>query len=130
MQGEADALRGELASLGAEARRVAAERSELEQEVGMLRAAAGSAADAARQNLLAVEERIRELNAALGGIEPGAPATGSEAAARPAPRRRVGPERRCRGRPGGGPGAARRAVAAAAAAAEPARRRRPTASSS
>jgi chemotaxis protein MotB len=111
VQSETEALRGELASLGAEARRVAAERSELAEEVGMLRAAAGSAADAARQNLLAVEERIRELNAALGGIEPGAPATGSEAVARPAPVASAGPERRAEAAPAAVP--AQRVAAAA-----------------
>jgi len=115
VQSETEAMRGELASLGAEARRVAAERSQLAEEVGMLRAAAGSAADAARQNLLAVEERIRELNAALGGIEPGAPATGSEGAvARPAPVASVGPERRAEAAPAAVP-AQRVAVRAAAA---------------
>ncbi len=42
-------------------------KHDLEQEVAQLRAAAGSAADAARQNLLTpVEARIKELNAALG----------------------------------------------------------------
>ena len=41
-------------------------------EVDRLRAAASSAADVARQNLLAVEARIKELNAALAGGEPAA----------------------------------------------------------
>ncbi len=74
LQGQADDLRNKLASANAAVERAAVERGDLEQEVGMLRAAAGSAADAARQNLLAVEDRIRELNEALAGVVPAAAA--------------------------------------------------------
>ncbi len=62
---EADRLRAALASAQAELGEARRGKHDLEQEVAQLRAAAGSAADAARQNLLAVEARIKELNAAL-----------------------------------------------------------------
>jgi outer membrane protein OmpA-like peptidoglycan-associated protein len=53
--------------------------------VAELRAAAGTATDVARQNLVAVEKQIRELNDALGAIAPvaGAPAAGPSPAAEP-----------------------------------------------
>lgn len=69
---EAEHLRVELASANNELGRVAASRGELEREVDLMRAAANSAADAARQNLLAVEARIKELNTALAALEPAA----------------------------------------------------------
>jgi len=72
VESEAERLRVELASANEEIERVAASRGELEEEVELMRAAANSAADAARQNLLAVEARIKELNTALAGIEPAA----------------------------------------------------------
>jgi outer membrane protein OmpA-like peptidoglycan-associated protein/predicted nucleic acid-binding Zn-ribbon protein len=72
MQSERERLETELASAKDGLGRAEAGRSELEQEVSMLRAAASSAADTARQNLLAVEARIKELNTALAGIEPAA----------------------------------------------------------
>jgi outer membrane protein OmpA-like peptidoglycan-associated protein/uncharacterized coiled-coil DUF342 family protein len=62
---EADRLRSALASAAAEAEQATRAKRDLEQEVAELRTAAGSAADAARRNLLAVEARIKELNAAL-----------------------------------------------------------------
>jgi outer membrane protein OmpA-like peptidoglycan-associated protein len=85
---EAERLRTALGSAQTEAERVARSNGELEQEVAQLRAAADSAADLARQNLLEVEERIKELNAALVGIAPaagGTPASAGEAAAPAAP---------------------------------------------
>jgi len=69
---EAERLRVELASANNELGRMAASRGELEREVDLMRAAANSAADAARQNLLAVEARIREFNTALAALEPAA----------------------------------------------------------
>ena len=75
-------LRVELASAKEELGRMAASRGDLEREVDLMRAAANSAADAARQNLLAVEARIKELNTALAALEPAAgdqaPAPGAD----------------------------------------------------
>ena len=45
-------------------------KAQFENEVAELREAAGAATDAARENLIAVENRIRELNEALGVIGP------------------------------------------------------------
>ena len=80
---EVDRLHAALASSEAEVGQVAASKHDLEQEVAQLRAAAGSAADAARQNLLAVEDRIKELNAALGTVAPAADAAAGGAAGAP-----------------------------------------------
>jgi|GEM_PF-720800 len=41
----------------------------LEQQVGILKTAAGEATNAARQNLLAVEDQINEINAALASVK-------------------------------------------------------------
>jgi outer membrane protein OmpA-like peptidoglycan-associated protein/uncharacterized coiled-coil DUF342 family protein len=85
LQSETARLHSALSSTQSEAERIARSKSELEGEVAQLRAAANSAADVARQNLLAVEDRIRELNAALVGIPPAAGETSSAVAAvRPA----------------------------------------------
>ena len=46
-------------------------KGELENDVAELREARGAATDAARENLIAVENQIRELNEALGAIGPG-----------------------------------------------------------
>ncbi len=67
---ERDQVRQELSGLRAENERVTSANRQLEQEVGVLRSAASSATAAARQNLVAVESRIKELNAALTGAEP------------------------------------------------------------
>jgi len=73
---EADRLRAALAAAASEGEQATRARRDLEQEVAQLRTAAGSAADAARQNLLAVEARIKELNAALVFEPPAAGAAG------------------------------------------------------
>ena len=62
---EADRLRAALASAEAEVEQATRTRHALEQEVAQMRTAASSATDAARQNLLAVEAQIKELNSAL-----------------------------------------------------------------
>jgi outer membrane protein OmpA-like peptidoglycan-associated protein len=67
---ERDQARQESSGLRAETERVTSVNRQLEREVGQLRSAASSATDAARQNLVAVESRIKELNAALTGVEP------------------------------------------------------------
>jgi outer membrane protein OmpA-like peptidoglycan-associated protein len=85
LQSETARLHSALSSTQTEAERIARSKSELEGEVAQLRAAANSAADVARQNLLAVEDRIRELNAALVGIPPAAgEASSAVAAVKPA----------------------------------------------
>ena len=71
LEHERDELRTRLADLGAELRRSETTKAQLESEVAELREAAGAATDAARENLIAVENQIRELNEALGAIGPG-----------------------------------------------------------
>ena len=71
LEGEHDQLRTRLADITAELRRSETTKTELEDEVAELREAAGAATDAARENLIAVENQIRELNEALGAIGPG-----------------------------------------------------------
>jgi len=63
-------LRAELVAANGRIKQVMAKNGELEAEIASLRAAAASAADAARENMLAVESRIEALDAALGGIAP------------------------------------------------------------
>lgn len=63
-------LRAELAGANGKIKQVMAKNGELEAEVASLRAAAASAADAARENMLAVQSRIEALDAALGGVGP------------------------------------------------------------
>jgi outer membrane protein OmpA-like peptidoglycan-associated protein len=63
-------LRAELAAANGKLKQVMAKNGELEAEIASLRAAAASAADAAQENMLAVESRIEALNAALGGVAP------------------------------------------------------------
>jgi outer membrane protein OmpA-like peptidoglycan-associated protein/predicted nucleic acid-binding Zn-ribbon protein len=58
-------LRRELAAANEKMKRVMAKNGELEAELGSLRAAAAAAADAAQENMLAVESRIDALDAAL-----------------------------------------------------------------
>ncbi|HSA81444.1 MAG TPA: OmpA family protein [Geminicoccaceae bacterium] len=86
LQSETARLHSALRSTQSEAERMARRTSELEAEVAEFRAAADSAVDVARHNLLAVEEQIKELTAALGGIPPatGEPSS-SVAAVGPAP---------------------------------------------
>jgi outer membrane protein OmpA-like peptidoglycan-associated protein/predicted nucleic acid-binding Zn-ribbon protein len=86
LQSETARLHSALSSTQTEAERMARAKSELEAEVAGLRAAADSAVDVARENLLAVEDRIKELTAALAGIPPATgEAPSSVAAASPAP---------------------------------------------
>jgi outer membrane protein OmpA-like peptidoglycan-associated protein/predicted nucleic acid-binding Zn-ribbon protein len=67
---ERDQLRTQLADVAARLERTQADNTQLETQIAELREAAGSATDVARQNLIAVENRIRELNEALGAIGP------------------------------------------------------------
>lgn len=66
---ESDALRGRLETTEADLNRVRTLNAGLEQQVDVLKAAAGEATDAARQNLLAVEDQINEINAALASVK-------------------------------------------------------------
>ena len=70
LEHERDELRTRLADVGGELRRSETTKAQLESEVAELREAADAATDAARENLIAVEDRIRELNEALGAIGP------------------------------------------------------------
>jgi outer membrane protein OmpA-like peptidoglycan-associated protein len=71
LEHERDELQTRLADIGAELRRSETTKAQLESEVAELREAAGAATDAARENLIAVENQIKELNEALGAIGPG-----------------------------------------------------------
>lgn len=66
---EADHLRKELETAQAQIRQVNASNKNLQRQVGALRTAAGEATDAARLNLIAVENRINEINAALATVK-------------------------------------------------------------
>jgi flagellar motor protein MotB len=100
LEDERDDLRVRLADATARLGWSEAVKAQLENEVAELREAAGTAADDARQNLIAVETRIKELNEALAAIAPaagpletdlvlpaesGAPSAGDKAGTAPAP---------------------------------------------
>jgi flagellar motor protein MotB len=70
LERERDGLRGQLAQLSERLGLIQAANGQLEHQVDELREAAATAADLARRNLIAVEDRIRELNGALGATEP------------------------------------------------------------
>ena len=70
LEDERDALRDRLAGLSERLERTQATNNQLERQVAELREAAGTATDVARQNLITVEDRIRELNEALAAIGP------------------------------------------------------------
>ena len=63
-------MRTRLADVTAGLRQSETTKAQLESEVAELREAAGAATDAARQNLIAVENQIRQLNEALGALGP------------------------------------------------------------
>jgi outer membrane protein OmpA-like peptidoglycan-associated protein len=73
-------LRADLAEANEKLKAVMAKNGELEAEIASLRVAAASAADAARENMLAVETRIEALDAALEGVAPTVEARTSGAA--------------------------------------------------
>ena len=70
LEDERDELRDRLAAVTERLERTQAANGQLEQQVAELRDAAGTATDLAQQNLIAVENRIRELNEALAAIGP------------------------------------------------------------
>jgi outer membrane protein OmpA-like peptidoglycan-associated protein len=72
LETERDEWRTQLASVSDQLEQTEAANDRLQSEAAELRQAAGTATDVARQNLVAVEQRIRELNEALGAIAPAA----------------------------------------------------------
>ena len=72
LEDERDDLRDRLAAVTERLERTQVANGQLEREVAELSEAAGTATDVARQNLIAVENRIRELNEALAAIGPAA----------------------------------------------------------
>ena len=81
-------LRADLAATNEKLKQVMAKNGELEAEIASLRAAAASAADAAQENMLAVQSRIEALDAALEGVAPTGEA-GSDNVEAPGERRLV-----------------------------------------
>ncbi len=81
---ENQALREELQTAQADLQRFRTLNAGLEQQVGVLRSAAGEATNAARQNLLAVEDQINEINAALASVKAEDLLEGSDAVPREA----------------------------------------------
>ena len=84
LESERDQLRAELASVAGQLERAEMTNDRLESQVAELRQAAGTATDAARQNLMAVEEQIKALHEALGTTGPVA-AVPDDAAPAPPP---------------------------------------------
>jgi chemotaxis protein MotB len=72
LESEHDKRQGELAKVAEQLKRTETANDRLETEVAQARQAAGTATDAARQNLVVVEEQIRALNQALGRMGPAA----------------------------------------------------------
>jgi outer membrane protein OmpA-like peptidoglycan-associated protein len=70
LEHERDGLRSQLGDVSTRLEEIQAANGQLEHQVGELRAAAATATDLARRNLIAVEDRVRELNGALEAIEP------------------------------------------------------------
>src|SRR5690606_38868788 len=75
LETERDGLLGDLAELRARLEALQAAKAQLEAQVDQLHEAAANATDLARQNLLALEDRLRQLKGSLETIEPagGAP---------------------------------------------------------
>jgi outer membrane protein OmpA-like peptidoglycan-associated protein/predicted nuclease with TOPRIM domain len=72
LEDEREQLRTRLAAATEQLERSQAANARLEGEAAKLREAAGAATDVARQNLIAVENRIKELNEALAAVGPAA----------------------------------------------------------
>ena len=66
---ESDQLREKLAAAEERLEEVTANNAGLRQQVAVLQTAAGEATDAARLNLIAVENQINEINAALASVK-------------------------------------------------------------
>ncbi|MEZ5931317.1 MAG: OmpA family protein [Alphaproteobacteria bacterium] len=63
-----DALKDKLQTAAADLQKLRTQNAGLERQVEVLKVAAGEATDAARQNLIAVETQINEINAALASV--------------------------------------------------------------
>ncbi|NJO38790.1 MAG: hypothetical protein HC871_15780, partial [Rhizobiales bacterium] len=63
-----DQLQDKLQTAAADLQQLSAQNAGLERQVELLKAAAGEATNAARQNLIAVEDQINEINAALASV--------------------------------------------------------------
>jgi flagellar motor protein MotB len=70
LEDEREELRNRLVAVTERLERTQAANSQLERQVAELREAAGMATDVARQNLIAVENRIKKLNEALAAVGP------------------------------------------------------------
>jgi chromosome segregation ATPase len=83
LRGELGRARQELAAAKAEVEHFGTANAALTEQVNSLRADSQSAMEAARRNLVVMEERIEQLNAALVGAGLGATGLASEPQARP-----------------------------------------------
>lgn len=70
LEHERDGLRSQLGDVTARLQEVQAANRQLEHQLGEMREAAATATDLARRNLIAVEDRVRQLNGTLEVIEP------------------------------------------------------------
>lgn len=68
VRSDADKLRDQLATAETDIDRARTLNAGLEQQVALLKTAAGEATNVARQNLLAVEDQINEINAAFASV--------------------------------------------------------------
>jgi flagellar motor protein MotB len=80
LEDERDDLRTRLADATKRLRLSESANVQLESEVAELREAAGTAADDTRQNLIAVENRLKQLNEALAAVGPAAGASEADPA--------------------------------------------------
>jgi predicted nucleic acid-binding Zn-ribbon protein len=81
---ERDELQQRLAEIEGELKREEDENEQFSAELAAFRTAAKAATDLARQHLLAVEDKIRELNQATSAIQPPEPVASGEPKAQPA----------------------------------------------
>ena len=70
LEHERDGLRSQLGDVTARLQEVQAANRQLAHQLGEMREAAATATDLARRNLIAVEDRVRQLNGTLEVIEP------------------------------------------------------------
>jgi outer membrane protein OmpA-like peptidoglycan-associated protein len=81
---ERQALRGRLTDVSSRLDKSESDKARLESELAKLKQAAGTAADDARQSLIALESRIKDLNQAASAIGPAAGPVPTAAARPPA----------------------------------------------